>query len=186
MDAAILDSLFTGRDSAIARDLKLNLKKLTTDGALSADEAALTLAAVAQSVGSAALGELAALAARAAGVTEPELAEAIEAAAIMGMLNRYYRFRHYLEAAQGKDYLTEHYRAAGLRMNGLSKPVLGKARFELLALAVSIVNGCEVCVTSHERELRQHGVEAEKIHDLARLAAVAAGVATLLAAPGSR
>jgi len=90
----------------------------------------------------------------------------------MAMLNTYYRFRHFVH----KD---DDYRVAGLRMTALAKPQLGKERFEMLALAVSVLNGCESCVRSHEQVLRDAGVGADKIHDLARLASVVKALTTL-------
>ena len=175
-----LEPLIQGRDTPIVRDLKLNLKKFLNDSSLTPDESVLTLVAIATSLGHAKLTELSCAAARAQGLGEAELTEAREVAGIMGMLNRYYRFRHFLETARGKEYLDANYRGAGLRMNSLGKPALGKVRFEMLALAVSVINGCEVCVTSHEAELLKHGVSAEKVHDLARLAASVAGLATIV------
>lgn len=179
MLATAIDRLFEGRGSAVARDLKLNLKKVTTEGALPAREAALALLAAATSLGSRPLTAVALESAAALGLSDEEVAEAKDAAAIMGMLNRYYRFKHMLEESKGKDYVQEHYRAAGLRMNGIAKPAMGKAAFEMLALAVSVINGCATCIVAHEEELRKHGVTPDQIHDLARLAAAAAGVAAL-------
>lgn len=71
---------------------------------------------------------------------------------------------------------------AGLRMTALARPTLGKERFEMLAFAVSVLGGCEMCVRSHERVLREAGVSIDKVHDLARLAAVVRGLKTLEAA----
>jgi lipoyl-dependent peroxiredoxin subunit D len=61
---------------------------------------------------------------------------------------------------------------AGLRMNVMMNPVLGKELFELMSLAVSAVNGCERCVTSHESSVKQHGASEAKIYDAIRLAGV--------------
>ena len=103
------------------------------------------------------------------GVPAEQIQEAAESAAIMGMLNTYYRFRYMVD----KD---DDYRAAGLRMTSLARPALGKESFEMLALAVSIVNGCQSCVRSHEQVLRDAGISPDKIHDLARMAAVVKGI----------
>ncbi len=174
-----IDLFFQGRETQGARDLKLNLKRFVAEGALDPADAVLALVATATAVGSRPLAELGAAAAEAAGLTAADVQEARDAAAVMGMLNRYYRFRHFVENARGKDHVQEHFRAAGLRMNALAKPALGKRRFEMLALAVSAINGCESCVVAHEEELRKAGVDGEAIHDLVRLAAVVAGVSIL-------
>lgn len=160
-------------ETAIARDLKLNLKRLLTEGALDASEALSTLLATATSSGHTALAQAAEELLGQGGLAPPEaILEAKQSAAIMGMLNIYYRSRHFI----GKE---EEYRQAGLRMTALAKPVLGKSAFELLAFAVSCINGCQVCVSSHEKTLKDHGVSVEKIHDAMRLAAVVNGLASL-------
>jgi AhpD family alkylhydroperoxidase len=45
-----------------------------------------------------------------------------------------------------------------------------KDDFELFSLAVSAMNGCGMCIDSHERVLQQHGVKAETIQAAARSA----------------
>ena len=69
---------------------------------------------------------------------------------------------------------------ARLRMNRIARPATDKESFELYCLAVSAVAGCELCVTSHEKVVRQAGLSAEQVHDAVRIAAVLAGVATAL------
>ena len=59
--------------------------------------------------------------------------------------------------------------------NGISK-----ADFELLALAVSAINGCGTCVASHERQLRQHGLTREAVQSAVRIAATVHSVARVL------
>ncbi|MCX6110210.1 MAG: carboxymuconolactone decarboxylase family protein [Proteobacteria bacterium] len=179
-DSAVsIDALFAGRETPVARDLKLNLKKLLSDSSIAGTEASLALLALATSLEAPALSDLALALLADADLSPDQLQEAKESAAIMGMLNTYYRFRHFLGSGQGQAYVDEHYKTAGLRMNSLSKPALGKERFEMLALAVSVVNGCEMCVNAHEQELLKLGASRDKLHDLARLAAVAKGVSTL-------
>jgi alkyl hydroperoxide reductase subunit D len=167
-----IESLLAGRASTVARDLKLNLKKLLGDGKLSSEEAYLTLLATATSVEHASLAGHSREVLAHMGLSLEQIEEAAESAAIMAMLNMYYRFRHMV----GKD---DDYKVAGLRMTSLAKPILGKEKFEMLAFAVSVLNGCESCIRSHEQVLRDAGLEAEKIHDLARLAAVVKGLKTL-------
>jgi alkyl hydroperoxide reductase subunit D len=170
MEAVEFISPLAERETTIARDLNLNLQRLTSGGSLEPREAFLALLATARSVGYDELADKAKEQLRALGLAEPEIREAEESAALMGMLNTYYKFRTFIGKA-GEEKLND-YRQAGLRMTALAKPVLGKVTFEMLAFAVSVVNGCETCVTSHEAVLRAAGVEAEKIHDLARLASV--------------
>jgi alkyl hydroperoxide reductase subunit D len=68
---------------------------------------------------------------------------------------------------------------ARLRMNIIANPGIDRLDFELLSLAVSAVNGCGLCITSHERKLREAGVSRETVQSAVRIAAVihaAAGV----------
>ncbi|HEX9812950.1 MAG TPA: carboxymuconolactone decarboxylase family protein [Burkholderiales bacterium] len=167
-----LDTALPSTSTAIARDLKLNLKRLLEDGALGEDNATLALLALATSTGDGALAAYARVRLVELDVGAEQIQEAAESAAIMGMLNVYYRFRHML----AKD---DEYRAAGLRMTALARPALGKERFEMLAFAVSVLNGCESCIRSHEKVLRDAGVSADQVHDLARLAAVVKGLHAL-------
>ena len=167
-----IEALFCGKSSAVARDLKLNLKRLLEDSTLAPEEALLSLLALATSVEFAALSGEARRQLQAAGIAADQIQEAAECAAIMGMLNVYYRFRHML----GKD---DDYSTTGLRMTALAKPAMGKERFEMLAFALSVLNGCENCIRSHEKVLRDAQLSADKIHDLARLASVVRGFKVL-------
>jgi lipoyl-dependent peroxiredoxin subunit D len=170
-------SPLAARETTIARDLNLNLQKIMSGGVLDQKEANLSLLAAARAVGYDELARVARANLEAHGVTEAERLEAEESAAIMGMLNTYYKFRSFITRA-GETKL-EDYRTAGLRMTALGRPVLGRTSFEMLAFTVSVANGCETCVVSHENVLREAGVGAEKIHDLARLASVVKAMKTL-------
>lgn len=167
-----VDHWLESRTTTIARDLKMNLKRALGDSSLSPEEGLLTLLAVSTAVGIRELAEYAAHALVESGLTSEQVQEASESAALMAMLNTYYKFRQMI----GND---QDYARAGLRMTALAKPALGKERFEMLAFAVSVVNGCESCIRSHERALREAGKNAEQIHDMARLAATVKGISAL-------
>jgi alkyl hydroperoxide reductase subunit D len=173
----VLDQMFGERQTTIAKDLKLNYRRMIEDSSLSKEEGALLSIALAKSVGFTKLLDAAKVEAIEAGVSEAGVQEAEESAAIMGMLNIYYRYRHFVEHADpaAKDA----YGAAKLRMTSLANPVLGKQMFETLALAVSAINGCEMCVSSHEKALMHLGVTRDKLHDVARIAAVVKGISQL-------
>ena len=106
--------------------------------------------------------------------------EAVEdgkaAAALMGMKNVYYRFRHLIGKPGYSDL------PARLRMQRLAQPATSKVDFELICLAVSAVNGCEVCLQSHERVVLEGGLREDQIHDAVRIAAVIHGAAVALEA----
>jgi alkyl hydroperoxide reductase subunit D len=96
------------------------------------------------------------------------------AAAIMGMNNVYYRFTHLVSA---EDYKTL---PAKLRMNVMARPGVDKVDFELWSLAVSAINGCGMCMDSHEKVLRESGVEADAIQAAVRIAATVHAIAVTL------
>jgi alkyl hydroperoxide reductase subunit D len=166
------DPFFESKDTTIARDLRLNLRKLLDESSLTPEEATLACLATATSTENAPLAAHAREKAAALGIAPEKIQEAAESAAIMGMLNTYYKFRHMIDKP-------DDYRTAGLRMTSLARPALGKETFEMLAFAVSVINGCESCIRSHEQVLREAGVSVDKVHDLARMAAVAQGIRAL-------
>jgi alkyl hydroperoxide reductase subunit D len=172
-----LVSPLTNRETTIARDLNLNFERLLTGEKLEPREALFTLLATARSVGYGELADLAKAKLREMQIADNEIREAEESAAIMGMLNTYYKFRSFI--AKAGETKLEDYNQAGLRMTSLARPALGKVQFEMLAFAVSTVNGCETCVISHENVLREAGVPPEKIHDLVRIASVVKALKTL-------
>jgi len=89
------------------------------------------------------------------------------------MNNVYYRFTH---LASNKEYGTL---PAKLRMNVIGAPGIDKADFELFCLAVSAQNGCGMCIDSHEKVLKSHGVPADVIQAAARIGAVMTAAATV-------
>jgi alkyl hydroperoxide reductase subunit D len=95
--------------------------------------------------------------------------EAIEdakaAAALMSMNNVYYRFRHMI----GKESYSS--KPARLRMNWIAKPLSNKTDFELFCLAVSAINGCEMCIRSHEQVVVDADINEDQVHDVVRIAA---------------
>ena len=97
------------------------------------------------------------------------------AAALMGMNNVYYRFVHLVG---DQEYASL---PARLRMNAIGQPGVPKADFELYSLAVSAVNGCGMCIESHEKALRKHDIGREAIQSAVRIAAVVHAVAAVLA-----
>ena len=156
-----------------AKDLKLNLASVAAEAALTDQQrwGALVATAIASRNGAV----IRAIESEARAKLAPEaFAAAKTAAAIMAMNNVYYRFVH---LTGQDDYRTM---PARLRMNALARPGVEKADFELWSLAVSAVNGCGMCIESHEQVLRDHGVTREAIQAAARIAAVVHAVAVTL------
>ncbi|MEV4431789.1 alkyl hydroperoxide reductase [Streptomyces sp. NPDC049555] len=105
----------------------------------------------------------------------PEAYEAAKAAAaIMAMNNVYYRTRHLLSDPEYGNL------RAGLRMNVIGNPGVEKVDFELWSLAVSAINGCGMCLDSHEQVLRKAGVDRETIQEAFKIAAVLQAVGATL------
>ena len=155
-----------------AKDLRLNLSSILSDQLLGDTRKHGLLLACAHGSGYQPL--VAAAEAEADGKLDPAVANAARgAAAIMAMNNVYYRFVH---LASNPEYATL---PAKLRMNFLAGHGTDKDDFELFSLAVSAMNGCGMCIDSHERLLTQHGVKAETIQAAARIGAVLKAVATV-------
>jgi alkyl hydroperoxide reductase subunit D len=159
-----------------AKDLKLNLGSvLTTTGAPGLNEKQVWSIALASAIASRNTGFARVIEAQAkTHLAEVEVEGAKAAAAIMGMNNIYYRFLHLVEDG---EYQTM---PARLRMNVIANHGIDKLDFELISLAVSAVNGCGLCVTSHEKKLRSHDVSREAIQSAVRIAATLHAVAGVL------
>ena len=155
-----------------AKDLRLNISSLLSDATLADQRKYGLFLACAHGTGYKPIVEAAE--AEAAGKLSPEAANAAKAAAaIMAMNNVYYRFVH---LASNSEYGTL---PAKLRMNVIGNPGIDKADFELFSLAVSAMNGCGMCIDSHERVLLEHGVKPDTIQSAVRIAAVMKAIATV-------
>jgi alkyl hydroperoxide reductase subunit D len=159
-----------------ARDLKLNLGSvLTTAGAPGLNEKQIWSIALASAIAARNTSFARSIEAESrAHLAETDVVGAKAAAAVMGMNNVYYRFLHLVEDS---EYQTM---PARLRMNVIANHGIDKLDFELISLAVSAVNGCGLCVTSHEKKLRSHDVSRESIQSAVRIAATIHAVAGVL------
>ncbi len=164
----------------LARDIRLNLQAVLQPGALTPAQRWGVALAAAVAARNAPLRD-AILADALAEVDAAVVDDALAAAALMGMNNVYYRFRHMI----GKPAYSE--KPARLRMNRLVKPATSKLDFELFSLAVSAINGCEACLRAHEQVVVAGGLTEDAVHDAVRIAAVvhAAAVALELPATGA-
>jgi alkyl hydroperoxide reductase subunit D len=155
-----------------AKDLRLNLSSILNDQ-LMGDERKLGLL-LACAHGSGYRPLVAAAEAEVTGKLSDTVANAARgAAAVMAMNNVYYRFVHLVGNPEyGKL-------PAKLRMNFIGSHGIAKDDFELFSLAVSAMNGCGMCIDSHERILQQHGVKAEAVQTAARIGAIMKALATV-------
>ena len=155
-----------------AKDQKLNLGSLATEPALTQQQRAGTIVVAAlasrnPTVTRAILGEFAPQ------LSAEALTAAKAAASIMGMNNVYYRFTHLVPGTYGTM-------PAKLRMNIMAKPGVEKADFELWSLAVSAINGCGMCMESHEKVVLAHGISKDAVQAAVRIASVVHAVAATL------
>ena len=155
-----------------AKDIRLNLSSVLSDQTLGDQRKYGLLLACAHGSGYRPL--VAAAEAEVEGKLSPEAANAARgAAAVMAMNNVYYRFVHLVSNPEyGKL-------PAKLRMNLIGSPGIEKDDFELFSLAVSAMNGCGMCIDSHERVLQQHGMKVETTQFAARIGAIMKAVATV-------
>ena len=155
-----------------AKDIRLNLTSILSDQMLGEERKAGLLLACAHGSGHKPLVE-AAEAEVAGKLSEVQANAARGAAALMAMNNVYYRFVHLVA---NPEYGTM---PAKLRMNFIGSHGIAKDEFELFSLAVSAMNGCGMCIDSHERVLLEHGVKSDAIQSAVRIGAVMKALATV-------
>jgi lipoyl-dependent peroxiredoxin subunit D len=156
-----------------AKDTRLNLQSVLTASSLTPVQ--LWGTAVAASIATRNAEVAHAIVTDAREVVEPNVIEDAKAAAsLMAMNNVYYRFRHMV----GKE--SYNTKPARLRMNWMAKPLGSKVDFELYCLAVSAINGCEMCIRSHEQVVIEGGLSEEQVHDAVRIAATIQAAAVSL------
>ena len=164
-----LDLLEEGKSRYVA-DLKLNFKNSFESEHLSKKEVALLGVALAVNAGNSVLKTFFTENAAGEGASEAEIAEAVGCASLLSANNVLYRFRHFVNKEKYNEI------PARIKMNIMARPVNGKEFFELMSLAVSAVNGCEMCVKSHEQSVIELGSREERIFEAVRLAAVITSV----------
>ncbi len=172
-----LETLRAGLQEA-AKDTKLNLQAV-----LSGQGGVLSVAqrwgvAVASAIAARNPELRDAVWAEAAGQVEANVLEDAKAAAtLMAMNNVYYRFRHMV----GKPGYSS--KPARLRMNRIAQTLGPKVDFELFCLAVSAINGCEMCIRSHEQVVLDGGLTEDHVHEAVRIGAVVNAMAVSLELP---
>lgn len=162
-------------DNRFLKDLKLNIGAVLKSANINKQEAALLALSVAVNEKSEVLIAAFESLARQEGADDAGIAEIHACTALMNTNNVFYRFRHYLPQNQYYNNTP-----AGLRMSIMMNPVLGKGLFELVSLVVSALNGCEMCVTSHEASVKQHGASEARIYDAIRLGSVIKSLVVVL------
>jgi len=157
-----------------AKDIRLNLDSVVARSSLEPADALGAMLAAAFALRSKPLID----AVRNSGQLGPEDTNAaLTAAALMGMNNVWYP---YVEMADDSDLKTQR---PELRMNAYATHGgVDRRRFELYALAASIVGKCHFCIQSHYKLLKETGMTAVQLRDVGRIAAVVSAAAQVLAA----
>jgi alkyl hydroperoxide reductase subunit D len=172
-ESAALQQLASA-ESRFLKDLKLNVGSVLNGSNIDRKQAVLLALAVAANEKHAVLTEAFRALAAKEGATDAEIAETFACVSVMAANNILYRFRHFMHDVSFYDNAP-----AGMRMSTMMNPVLGKEFFELMSLALSAVNGCERCVTAHERSVKEHGATEARIFDAIRLASVIRSLAVV-------
>jgi lipoyl-dependent peroxiredoxin subunit D len=163
-------------ESKYIKDLKINVSNvLNNTQYLNKKEALLLAYAVAVNEKFDLLKDSFRAQAQEARANEAELAEIVSCTSLMNANNVFYRFRHFMN----KDFYTN--TPAGIKMSIMMNPVLGKEFFELVSLVISSINGCEMCITSHEQSILQHGGSESRILEGVKLGAIIKSLITVLA-----
>lgn len=158
-----------------AKDIRLNIDGTIARSSLEGNDAVAVALAAAFAAKSQPIVQIL----RESGALSPEEVQgALSAAALMGMNNTWYP---YLEMADNADLKQE---KAELRMNAYAtNGGVDKRRFEMYALAASIVGKCHFCVKAHYTQLAtEQGMSTKQLRDVGRIAAVINAAAQVIAA----
>ena len=157
-----------------AKDIRLNLDGVLSRSSLDAADALGAGLAAAYAAKSKPIID----AIRASGqLSDTDANAALQAAALMGMNNVWYP---YVEMTDNADLKSQ---PAQLRMNAYaSHGGVDKRRFEMYALAASIIGKCHFCVKSHFDTLVAEGMSTTQLRDVGRIAAVINAAAQCIAA----
>ena len=148
-----------------AKDIKLNLDAVMNRSGLDEVDAHACALAAAIAAGNGDLAFEISMNGPLAGTDEREAAKT--AAALMGMNNVYYPFVEMTEDADLKGL------PPGLRMNAYANHGgVSKKKFEMYALAASIVGKCQFCIKHHYDLLKKEGMTVTELQMVGKIAAV--------------
>jgi lipoyl-dependent peroxiredoxin subunit D len=145
------------------KDLKINVGNALKYESLSEKEGALLALSVAINEKTKSLETALQEKAQLAGASQEEILETYACVSLLNVNNVFYRFRHFTK----KEYYQT--TPAGIKMTVMGNPTMGKEFFELMSLGISSLNGCELCVNSHEESLLKMGTSQQRIYDAVRL-----------------
>jgi lipoyl-dependent peroxiredoxin subunit D len=148
-----------------AKDIKLNLDAVMNRSGLDDVDAHACAFAAAVAAGNGDLAFEISMNGPLAGTDEREAAKT--AVALMGMNNVYYPFVEMTEDPDLKGL------PPGLRMNAYANHGgVSKKKFEMYALAASIVGKCQFCIKNHYDLLKKEGMTVTELQMVGKIAAV--------------
>jgi alkyl hydroperoxide reductase subunit D len=148
-----------------SKDIKLNLDAVMNRSGLDEVDAHACAFAAAVAAGNGDLAFEISMNGPLMGTDEREAAKT--AASLMGMNNIYYPFVEMTEDADLKGL------PPGLRMNAYANHGgVSKKKFEMYALAASIVGKCHFCVKNHYDVLKKEGMTVLELQAVGKIAAV--------------
>jgi alkyl hydroperoxide reductase subunit D len=148
-----------------SKDIKLNLDAVMNRSGLDEVDAHACAFAAAIAAGNGDLAFEISMNGPLMGTDEREAAKT--AASLMGMNNIYYPFVEMTEDADLKGL------PPGLRMNAYANHGgVSKKKFEMYALAASIVGKCHFCVKNHYDVLKKEGMTVTELQAVGKIAAV--------------
>jgi alkyl hydroperoxide reductase subunit D len=148
-----------------AKDIKLNLDAVMNRSGLDDVDAHACAFAAAVAAGNGDLAFEISMNGPLAGTPEREAAKT--AAALMGMNNVYYPFVEMTEDPDLKGL------PPGLRMNAYANHGgVSKKKFEMYALAASIIGKCQFCIKNHYDLLKKEGMSVTELQMVGKIAAV--------------
>ena len=152
-----------------SKDIKLNLDAVMNRSGLDEVDAHACAFAAALAAGNGDLAFEISMNGPLMGTDEREAAKT--AASLMGMNNLYYPFVEMTEDADLKGL------PPGLRMNAYANHGgVSKKKFEMYALAASIVGKCHFCVKNHYDVLKKEGMTVLELQAVGKIAAVVGAI----------
>lgn len=150
-----------------AKDIKINLKNVLDPSRSKLSAKQIAIISLACGIATKHKNLILALEEKAKEILdEKEINAAKSAGVIMGMNNIYYRFIH---LSSNKAYGSM---PPSLRMQIIATHGIEKIDFELASLAVSAINGCGMCIDSHEENLKKEGASEDVIQEAVKIASV--------------
>ncbi len=162
-----------------ASDIYMNLNRQLAAGKVEEGCKLLVAAAVASAVGSQPAVDFFTQAALNVGRSRTEILDGISVAAVCGIFNGYYRFRHQVPTELRDTY--ESFRAP-FNANSFMKSSIGVFEIEAICIIVSSINDCGICVEGHINKAKSVGMSDEQIDEVIKAGTTAAAFARLVTA----